>query len=107
MATTARSSSKPPTGCMSRRACWPGCCTRSRSESPAVPVYLLATLDTKGLEAAFVRDRLRELGLDVVVVDCGCLGQPATTPDVIREAVFEAAQTSLAEVQRQGDRGTA
>ena len=30
-------------------------------------VYLLATLDTKGPEAAFVRDRLKELGLDVTL----------------------------------------
>jgi uncharacterized protein (UPF0261 family) len=35
-------------------------------------VYLLATLDTKGAEAAFLRDRLAELGVDVVLVDCGC-----------------------------------
>ena len=28
-------------------------------------IFLLATLDTKGLEAAFVRDRLTSLGLAV------------------------------------------
>ena len=37
-------------------------------------IYLLVTLDTKGPEAAFVRDRLTELGLDVTVVDTGCMG---------------------------------
>jgi uncharacterized protein (UPF0261 family) len=37
-------------------------------------IYLLVTLDTKGPEAAFVRDRLTELGLDVTVVDTSCMG---------------------------------
>lgn len=36
-------------------------------------VYLLATLDTKGIEAAFVRDRLAALEVDVRIVDTGCL----------------------------------
>lgn len=35
-------------------------------------VYLLATLDTKGTEAAFLREQLERLGLAVVVVDGGC-----------------------------------
>ena len=59
-------------------------------------VYLLATLDTKGHEAAFVRDRLRAIGLTVRVVDTGCLGQPTGTPEISREQVFEAAGTTLA-----------
>jgi uncharacterized protein (UPF0261 family) len=70
-------------------------------------VFLLATLDTKGPEAAFVRDRLRELGAEVTVVDVGCLGEPAYAADVSRAEVFAAAGTSLAEMRRQGDRGSA
>ncbi|MDX6377846.1 MAG: hypothetical protein QOE98_2149, partial [Gaiellaceae bacterium] len=34
-------------------------------------VVLIGTLDTKGAECAFLRDRLRDGGVDVVVVDCG------------------------------------
>ncbi|MBW8884278.1 MAG: Tm-1-like ATP-binding domain-containing protein [Planctomycetia bacterium] len=37
-------------------------------------VYLLATLDTKGSEAEFVRQRLQELGMQVEVVDTSCRG---------------------------------
>jgi len=70
-------------------------------------VYLLATLDTKGREAAFVRDCLVALGVDVTVVDCGCLGEPACEADVSREEVFQAAGTTLGAMQAQGDRGTA
>ena len=70
-------------------------------------VYLIATLDTKGREAAFVRDVLVERGVDVKLVDAGCLGEPAVAADVTREQVFQAAGTSLAEVRSAGDRGQA
>ena len=70
-------------------------------------VYLLCTLDTKGPEAAFVRDRLREMGVSVTIVDTGALGQPTFTADVTREKVFAAAGSSLAEVAAKNDRGTA
>ncbi|MFM7070971.1 MAG: Tm-1-like ATP-binding domain-containing protein [Planctomycetota bacterium] len=59
-------------------------------------VYLLATLDTKGPEAAFVRDRLVSVGLTVRLVDTGCLGVPSVAPDISREHVFAAADTTLA-----------
>jgi uncharacterized protein (UPF0261 family) len=70
-------------------------------------VYLLGTLDTKGPEIAFVRDRLAELGVDVKVMDTGCLGEPAISAGISREQVFEAAGTTLTALQEQGDRGNA
>lgn len=71
-------------------------------------VYLLATLDTKGREAEFVRDALKRLGVaSVVVVDTGCLGAPQIAADVPREAVFEAAGTTLGQAAARGDRGAA
>jgi uncharacterized protein (UPF0261 family) len=70
-------------------------------------VYLLATLDTKGIEAAFVRDRLAALEVDVRMVDTGCLGSPGIVADVTREQVFAAAGDSLAEAVALGDRGRA
>jgi uncharacterized protein (UPF0261 family) len=70
-------------------------------------VYLFATLDTKGPEAAFVRDRLKTLGVNVVVVDSGCLAEPAFPGDVTREEVFAAAGASLAAVRERNDRGEA
>uniref|UniRef100_A0A7C2K0L4 UPF0261 family protein n=1 Tax=Schlesneria paludicola TaxID=360056 RepID=A0A7C2K0L4_9PLAN len=72
-----------------------------------MPVYLLATLDTKGDEAEFVRSRLRELGVAVVLVDTGCLGSPTIAADIPREAVFRAAGANLAELQAANDRGRA
>jgi len=70
-------------------------------------VHLLATLDTKGEEAGYVAGLLRAAGADVVLVDTGCLGEPAVAADVAREDVFRAAGTSLDAVRAAGDRGAA
>jgi uncharacterized protein (UPF0261 family) len=70
-------------------------------------VVLLGTLDTKGHEYAFVRDRLREAGLDVVLVDTGVLGEPLVEPDITREEVALAARANLAALVRDADRGAA
>lgn len=70
-------------------------------------VYLFATLDTKGHEAAFVAAELTRFGLGVRLVDTGSLGEPAVPPDVAREVVFAAAGTTLDEVRQRQDRGWA
>ncbi len=72
-----------------------------------MPVYLLGTLDTKGLEIAFVRDLLHEYGVTTCVVDAGCLGSPSIPADISREQVFAAAGSSLALLRNQNDRGQA
>ncbi len=70
-------------------------------------VLLVGTLDTKGVETAFVRDRLTAAGVAVVVADAGSVGPPHFPPDISRETVFVAAGTTLANVVKAGDRGTA
>ncbi len=70
-------------------------------------VYLLVTLDTKGEEAALVRDALVGQGADVIVVDTGCVGEPSFPGDVTREEVFVAAGTTLQEMTTTADRGLA
>ncbi|HEX4609610.1 MAG TPA: Tm-1-like ATP-binding domain-containing protein [Urbifossiella sp.] len=70
-------------------------------------VLLIGTLDTKGAETAFVRDRLRAAGVPVAVLDAGVLGPPAFAPDIPRERVFAAAGAVYAEVKAAGDRGRA
>ncbi|HEY8457190.1 MAG TPA: Tm-1-like ATP-binding domain-containing protein [Actinopolymorphaceae bacterium] len=87
----------------------------SPSRSPEKrTVVLLGTLDTKGAEYAFVRDRLVEAGLDVLVVDAGVLGgsEPgrpalALTPDIPASEVAAAAGADLAELAAARDRGAA
>ena len=45
-------------------------------------VVLVGTLDTKGHEYAYLADRIREHGVDVLLVDAGILGAPLVEPDV-------------------------
>src|SRR5690606_7900088 len=70
-------------------------------------VVLLGTLDTKGGEYEFVRERLHAAGVDTVVVDAGVLGEPAFLPDVAREEVSAAGEADLSALRRAGDRGAA
>ncbi len=72
-----------------------------------MPVYLLGTLDTKGLEIAFVRDLLHEYGVQTCVVDAGCLGSPSIVADISREQLFAAANASLEALREKNDRGQA
>src|SRR5262249_53993852 len=68
---------------------------------------LIGTLDTKGTEIAFVRDRIKAAGLSTLVLDASVLGSPAFVADIPREKVYEAAGTSHEKVKQQGDRGKA
>jgi uncharacterized protein (UPF0261 family) len=70
-------------------------------------VVLVGTLDTKGHEYEFLRERLREHGVDVVVVDCGIMGEPSTEPDVRREEVAAAIGADVHALAEAGDRGAA
>jgi uncharacterized protein (UPF0261 family) len=72
-----------------------------------MPVILLGTLDTKGVEFQFVRDLLQAHGLATLVLDAGVTGPPHFTPDVSRERVFQAAGTTLEAVVKANDRGKA
>src|SRR3954454_407731 len=62
------------------------------------PVVCLAgTLDTKGSEYAYVRDELLASEVDVLVVDCGVLGEPYFTPDIPASEVAARAGVDLAD----------
>jgi uncharacterized protein (UPF0261 family) len=61
-------------------------------------VYILATCDTKGDEADFVRTELRRYGVDVRLVDVGCQSPPVVSPDVSRAAVLAARRDSAGEI---------
>ena len=69
-------------------------------------VVLVGTLDTKGAEYAWLRDRVRELGCDVVLVDVG-VGASEVEADVPAEEVAQAAGASLDALRDAGDRGAA
>ncbi|MBY0523957.1 MAG: Tm-1-like ATP-binding domain-containing protein [Gemmataceae bacterium] len=72
-----------------------------------MPVILIGTLDTKGIEFQFVRALLNQAGVATLVVDAGVVQPPQCAPDVPREAVYAAAGTRLALLQQMKDRGKA
>jgi len=65
-------------------------------------VVLLGTLDTKGVEYAFLRERLLEHGVDVLLVDAG-VNEPLVEPDIGRAELAQ----NVAELGAAGDRGAA
>jgi len=71
-------------------------------------IAVLATLDTKGPEAAYLRDRLTDLGLNALVVDCGILDGPLdVTADVSSDEVARFSGSSIAQLRQSGTRGSA
>ena len=70
-------------------------------------VVLVGTLDTKGHELEYMRDRVREAGAEVVLVDVGVLGEPQVTADVSRDEVAEAAGADHGALVAEADRGHA
>ena len=70
-------------------------------------VALIATLDTKAEEAAYVRERLHAHGVDALLIDSGILGEPGPGADIARGDVALAAGLTLDEVRAAGSRGAA
>lgn len=70
----------------------------------AKTIALLATLDTKGAEVAYMRDLIAARGHRALVIDSGLIGEPATTPDISNRAVAEAGGKTLDELRRHADR---
>ena len=73
----------------------------------AKTVGIVGTLDTKGIEFQFVKERIEASGTSTCVVDTGILGEPHFEPDVSAGEVAEAGGTSLQALQDGGDRGVA
>ena len=61
-------------------------------------IVVLATLDTKGVEAQYLREQIGKFGDQALVVDTGVVGTPAARADVTRQEVAEAGGMSLAKI---------
>jgi uncharacterized protein (UPF0261 family) len=71
-------------------------------------VVIIGTLDTKGPEIAYLRDRCRDLGLETTVIDSGILGGPVDiTPDISRAEAATYAGTTIDALRSAGSRGKA
>jgi uncharacterized protein (UPF0261 family) len=68
-------------------------------------IALIGTLDTKGEEFSYLRDRIENLGLRTLMIDVGVLGRPLFEADVSPADVAAAANEDLASLQSERDRG--
>ena len=68
-------------------------------------VVVIGTLDTKGPEIAYLRDRLHALGLTTTVVDSGILGEPlGIIPDISRAEAAVYGGTTIDALRNAGSR---
>src|SRR6476469_5372915 len=71
-------------------------------------VLLIGTLDTKGREIAYVRDKIGAQGVDTLVLDSGILGEPLDiVPDIPHDQVARAASSTIESLRNAGTRGAA
>ena len=61
-------------------------------------VAIVATLDTKGTEMAFLKERIEELGCTTLIIDVGVFEPVGITPDISRHDIAAAAGSSIAEI---------
>ena len=75
-------------------------------------VVIIGTLDTKGPEISYLRDRLQALGLETAVVDSGILGEPIGISleagrDISHAEAARYAGTTIEALRNAGSRGKA
>jgi uncharacterized protein (UPF0261 family) len=80
--------------------------TDDRFLTPA-RVVLAGSLDTKGDEYGYVRDRLASAGIPSLIVDTGVLGVPTLAADITRADVARAGGADLETLAKSGDRSEA
>ena len=68
-------------------------------------IYVIATMDTKGEEAHWVAERIREAGQTALTVDVSASNQPSESANVSREAVLTAGNLNASHLS--ADRGEA
>lgn len=67
-------------------------------------ILVIGTLDTKGVEVEFMRERIKQAGHTPVVIDPGSSGQPAIEADIPRQKVALASGESLEQLQATQDK---
>jgi len=70
-------------------------------------LLIIATLDTKGREAAYVKDCVQGLGIHAILMDVGTLGEPLTHPDITRVEIVEAAGNRFEDLTKENNRSIA
>jgi uncharacterized protein (UPF0261 family) len=70
-------------------------------------IVIIVTLDTKSVEAAYLRDRILELEHRPLIIDVGCGGLPQMEADISAADVAQAADADLGSLRTSRDRDMA
>ena len=70
----------------------------------AKKIVIIGTLDTKGEEHLFLKQRIEEKGFETIVIDAGVIGPPYFKADVSRRDVCSAAGCELEELTEKKER---
>ena len=73
----------------------------------AKTIAVIGTLDTKGEEFLFVKKEIEKRGHTALVINTGVMQDPLFEPDISAEEVAKAADSSLAVLKENSDRGRA
>ena len=68
-------------------------------------IAVLGTLDSKGVEHAFVADFIKARGHEALLIDVGTGTAPSVKPDITRDKVANAAGLDLMSLLERGNRG--
>jgi len=68
-------------------------------------IAILGTMDTKGVEHAFVAELIRKKGHQTILIDVGTFGPPTVEIQISREQVANTAGIDLASIVARKDRG--
>ena len=71
----------------------------------AKTVCVVGTMDTKGIEFAFIKEQIESSGVSTCVMNTGILGAPQLIPDISADEVAQAGGSSLQALRDEGDRG--
>ncbi len=71
----------------------------------AKTVGIVGTMDTKGIEFAFIKAHIESAGVSTCVINTGILGEPQLAPDISADEVAQAGGSSLQALRDEGDRG--
>ncbi len=67
-------------------------------------VLIIATLDTKGVETLYLRDKIKSLGVNPLLMDISMRGKGASPADITPAQVAEAGGSSLEEIHASRER---
>ena len=68
-------------------------------------IWIVGTMDTKGIEFGFIKEQIETAGVTTCVVNTGILGEPQLKPDISADDVAHAGGSSLNALRDEGDRG--